>query len=118
MVRLSLAEQEYFAQALLEPVPTVPAMERAFSRRSDGRLGRSSGVQGTGAWRCFACGCTYTTRAARSEFGAGALAVAAKDESAATFYRHHGFVSLPDQSLRSSCLWRPCCLPVGLHLGR
>ena len=38
--------------------------------------------------------------ASRSEIAACALAVDAKDEQAATFYRHHGFVafaSLPDR---------------------
>lgn len=32
--RLSLADQERFAQALLSPPPPAPALERAFARRS------------------------------------------------------------------------------------
>jgi GNAT superfamily N-acetyltransferase len=38
-------------------------------------------------------------RAARSEIAAYALLVDAKDESAAAFYRHHGFIPLPDTPL-------------------
>ncbi len=33
VMRLSLADQERFANALLSPAPAVPALERAFSRR-------------------------------------------------------------------------------------
>ncbi|MDR1708257.1 MAG: GNAT family N-acetyltransferase, partial [Candidatus Accumulibacter sp.] len=35
-------------------------------------------------------------RAARSEIAAYAMLVDAKNESAAAFYRHHGFIVLPD----------------------
>ena len=38
-------------------------------------------------------------RAARSEIAAFALIVNAKDDVAATFYRHHGFIALPDSPL-------------------
>ena len=34
-------------------------------------------------------------RATRSEIAAYALMVDAKDEAAAAFYRHHGFIALP-----------------------
>jgi uncharacterized protein (DUF1778 family) len=34
VIRLSLADQECFAQALLSPPKPAPALERAFSRRS------------------------------------------------------------------------------------
>jgi uncharacterized protein (DUF1778 family) len=34
VIRLSLADQECFAQALLSPPPPTPALQRAFSRRS------------------------------------------------------------------------------------
>lgn len=34
VVRLSLADQECFAQALLSPPQPAPALERAFARRS------------------------------------------------------------------------------------
>lgn len=33
IMRLSLADQECFAQALLSPPPASPALERAFARR-------------------------------------------------------------------------------------
>ena len=38
-------------------------------------------------------------RAARSEIAAFALMVDAKDEAAAAFYWHHGFIALPDSPL-------------------
>lgn len=38
-------------------------------------------------------------RAIRSEIAAYALVVDAKDELAAAFYRHHGFIALPDAPL-------------------
>ena len=38
-------------------------------------------------------------RAARSEIAAHALIVDAKDEAALAFYRHHGFIALPDAPL-------------------
>jgi len=34
VIRLSLADQECFAQALLSPPPPTPALERAMARRS------------------------------------------------------------------------------------
>jgi ribosomal protein S18 acetylase RimI-like enzyme len=38
-------------------------------------------------------------RAARSAMAAFALVVDAKDEAAAAFYQHHGFMPLPDSPL-------------------
>ena len=38
-------------------------------------------------------------RATRSEIAAFALVVDAKDEAAAAFYSHHGFIALPDSPL-------------------
>jgi len=38
-------------------------------------------------------------RAAYSEIAAYALMVDAKDEVAVAFYRHHGFIALPDSPL-------------------
>ena len=35
VIRLSLADQECFAQALLSPPPPAPALERAFARRGE-----------------------------------------------------------------------------------
>jgi uncharacterized protein (DUF1778 family) len=34
VIRLSLADQQRVAQALLSPLPPTPALERAFARRS------------------------------------------------------------------------------------
>lgn len=39
-------------------------------------------------------------RAARSGIDAFSLVVDAKDESAAAFYQHHGFIALPDSPLK------------------
>lgn len=39
-------------------------------------------------------------RAITSETAAYAMLVDAKDESASAFYRHHGFLALPDSPLR------------------
>ena len=39
------------------------------------------------------------TRAARSEIAAYALVVDAKDDTVAAFYRHHGFIALPETPL-------------------
>jgi len=39
------------------------------------------------------------TRAARSEIAAYAMLVDAKDDAAAAFYRHHGFLALPETPL-------------------
>jgi ribosomal protein S18 acetylase RimI-like enzyme len=39
------------------------------------------------------------TRAARSEIAAYALVVDAKDDTASAFYRHHGFIALPETPL-------------------
>ncbi|MCX7693327.1 DUF1778 domain-containing protein [Tepidimonas taiwanensis] len=33
VIRLTLSDQEHFAQALLSPPPAAPALERAFARR-------------------------------------------------------------------------------------
>jgi ribosomal protein S18 acetylase RimI-like enzyme len=70
--------------------PSVPAVRM-------GRLAvhRSSQGQGLGG----ALLADALQRAARSEIAAFGLIVDAKDESAATFYRHHGFIALPDSPL-------------------
>ena len=65
--------------------PSVPAVRM-------GRLavGRQFAGQGLGG----ALLADAMTRALRSEIAAFALIVDAKDESAAAFYRHHGFIAL------------------------
>ena len=54
-------------------------------------------------------------RTARSEIAAHALMVDAKDEAAAAFYRHHGFIALPDSPLRLFLPLTPalCCSNQG-----
>ena len=70
--------------------PTVPAVRM-------GRLAVDKGFKGQGlggAWLADAL-----DRAARAEIAAYALMVDAKDEAAAAFYRHHGFIALPDSPM-------------------
>ena len=50
-------------------------------------------------------------RAAKAEIAAYALIVDAKDETAAAFYRHHGFIALPSSPLR---LFLPLATVAGL----
>lgn len=41
----------------------------------------------------------WVVRAARAEIAAYALVVDAKDDAAASFYRHHGFIAMPSTSM-------------------
>ena len=70
--------------------PTVPTVRM-------GRLAVDQAFKGQGL------GCALLAdalnRALRSEIAAYALMVDAKDETAAAFYRHHGFIALPDSPL-------------------
>lgn len=54
-------------------------------------------------------------RSAQSEIAAYALIVDAKDETAADFYRHHGFIALPSSALR---LFLPLATVAGLTTDR
>lgn len=67
--------------------PTVPAVRM-------GRLAVDRAFKGQGLGGALLA--DALSRAARSEIAAYALMVDAKDESAASFYRHHGFIALPD----------------------
>jgi ribosomal protein S18 acetylase RimI-like enzyme len=80
--------------------PTVPAVRM-------GRLAvdREFSRQGLGG----ALLADALDRAARSEIAAYALIVDAKDEAATAFYRHHGFIALPDS---------PCTLFLPLTLAQ
>jgi hypothetical protein len=54
--------------------------------------------------RCLSLGTfasldAWHDRTAHSEIAAFALIVDAHDEAAAAFYRHHGFIALPDTPL-------------------
>jgi ribosomal protein S18 acetylase RimI-like enzyme len=70
--------------------PTVPAVRM-------GRLAVDQDFKGQGLGSALLA--DALDRAARSEIAAFALMVDAKDEVAAAFYRHHGFIALPDTSL-------------------
>lgn len=67
--------------------PTVPAVRM-------GRLAVDLEFKGQGLGGALLA--DALDRAARSEIAAFALMVDAKDEAAAAFYRHHGFIALPD----------------------
>ena len=67
--------------------PTVPAVRM-------GRLAVDQAFKGQGLGGALLA--DALTRAARAEIAAYALVVDAKNETAAAFYRHHGFITLPD----------------------
>jgi ribosomal protein S18 acetylase RimI-like enzyme len=70
--------------------PTVPAVRM-------GRLAVDQAFKGQGLGGALLA--DALDRAARSEIAAFALLVDAKDERAAAFYLHHGFMALPDSPL-------------------
>ena len=70
--------------------PTVPTVRM-------GRLAVDQAFKGWGLGGALLA--DALARAASSEIAAFALMVDAKDGSAAAFYRHHGFISLPDSPL-------------------
>lgn len=67
--------------------PTVPAVRM-------GRLAVDQDFKGQGLGGALLA--DALARAAGSEIAAFALVVDAKDETAVAFYRHHGFIALPD----------------------
>lgn len=67
--------------------PTVPAIRM-------GRLAVDQGFKGQGLGSAMLA--DALRRAARAEIAAYALMADAKDDAAANFYRHHGFIALPD----------------------
>lgn len=86
---LLLADLPASASKKLPRYPTVPTIRM-------GRLAvdQAFKMQGLGG----ALLADALDRAARSEIAAYALLVDAKDEAAAAFYRHHGFLALPDSA--------------------
>jgi len=70
--------------------PTIPAVRM-------GRLAVDRKFQGQGLGGIMLA--DALKRAIRSEIASYALIVDAKDEAAAAFYRHHGFIALPDKAL-------------------
>jgi ribosomal protein S18 acetylase RimI-like enzyme len=71
--------------------PTVPAIRM-------GRLAVDSEFKGVGLGGALLA--DALTRSIRSEIAACAMLVDAKDESAADFYKHHGLMEFPNQSLK------------------
>ncbi len=70
--------------------PSVPAVRM-------GRLAVDQAFKGQGLGGALLA--DALDRAARSEIAAFALMVDAKDETAAAFYRHHGFIAFPNSPL-------------------
>ena len=62
-----------------------------------GRLAVSDSFKGKGLGAALLA--DALRRAATAEIAAYALVVDAKDEAAAGFYAHHGFIALPEQPL-------------------
>ena len=84
---LLLAELPASTSKKLPRYPTVPAVRM-------GRLAIDQAFKGQGLGGALLA--DALDRAARAEIAAYALMVDAKDESVADFYRHHGFIALPD----------------------
>lgn len=84
---LLLADLPASSSKKLPRYPTVPAVRM-------GRLAVDQAFKGQGLGGALLA--DALERAARSEIAAYALMVDAKDESAVAFYRHHGFIALPD----------------------
>jgi len=70
--------------------PAVPAVRM-------GRLAVDAAFKGQGLGAALLA--DALTRVAHAEIAAYALLVDAKDAAAAAFYRHHGFIALPDSPL-------------------
>lgn len=87
---LLLAELPASIGKKLPRYPTVPAVRM-------GRLAVAQAYQGRGLGGALLADALH--RAIRAEIVAYALMVDAKDETAASFYRHHGFIALPDAPL-------------------
>ena len=84
---LLLADLPASTSKKLPRYPTVPAVR--MGRLAIDQAFKSQGLGG-------ALLADALDRAARAEIAAYTLMVDAKDESAADFYRHHGFIALPD----------------------
>ena len=87
---LYLADLPASTRKKLPRYPTVPAVRM-------GRLAVDHEFKGQGLGGALLA--DALDRPARSEIAAFALVVDAKDEAAAAFYSHHGFIALPDSPL-------------------
>lgn len=87
---LLLAELPTDMGRKLPRYPTIPAIRM-------GRLAIDQPYQGQGLGAALLA--DALERSLRSEIAAYAMVVDAKNDSAAAFYRHHGFTALPDSTL-------------------
>lgn len=87
---LYLADLPASTRKKLPRYPTVPAVRM-------GRLAVDHEFKGQGLGGALLA--DALDRAAHSKIAAFALVVDAKDEAAAAFYSHHGFIALPDSPL-------------------
>ena len=87
---LLLADLPASTAKKLPRYPTVPGIRM-------GRLAVDQAFKGQGLGGALLA--DALDRSARSEIAAFAMIVDAKDEAAAAFYRHHGFIVLPDSPL-------------------
>src|ERR1035437_3034804 len=85
-----LSELQSSVSKKLPRYPSVPAVRM-------GRLAVDRGFKGIGLGGALLA--DALARAVRAEIAAYALIVDAKDESAASFYRHHGLTALPSHPL-------------------
>jgi hypothetical protein len=88
---LLLADLPVATAKKLPRYPSVPAVRM-------GRLAVDLAFRGQGLGSALLA--DALDRAARAEIAAYALVVEAKDDSAAAFYRHHGFIALPDAPMK------------------
>ena len=87
---LLLADLPLSLQKKLPRYPTVPAVRL-------GRLAVDHTFKGQGLGAALLA--DALARTLRSDIAAYALVVDAKDDTAAAFYQHHGFIRLPEQAL-------------------
>ena len=85
-----LADLPVLTVKKLPRYPSVPAVRM-------GRLSVDKDFAGHGLGGALLADALH--RAARAEIAAYAMVVDAKDEAAKAFYRHHGFIVLPDSPL-------------------
>ena len=83
--------------------PTVPAIRM-------GRLAVDQAFKGQGLGGALLADALH--RAVRSEVAAYAMVADAKDDAAAAFYQHHGFIALPDAQ---KTLFLPLATVQGAH---
>ena len=85
------------------PAYPVPAIRM-------GRLAVDQAFKGQGLGGALLADALH--RAVRSEIAAYAMVVDAKDDAAAAFYQHHGFIALPDAQ---KTLFLPLAIVQGAH---